>query len=390
MPVFGYRAYRADGRSVKSTIEALSRHDAVQRLKEEGLFIRQIREEKPGRIQRFRYFDKSALAGITRQLSILLGSGVPIADALQSLAGQMKGLWRQILVELKERVIQGTALSKALEDHGSIFPGFYTAMIAAGEASGRVDEVLSNLADYLEGQHGLRAKFTASLVYPLFMVAISFIVVSFLFAFVIPKLRVIFEAGETSLPMITRILLWTSAFFQKYWWLLLGTCFISYFPGKRVISKKRQSIEKFLLNLPGGLFQSLYYSRFARTFSFLLLGGVPHLKALRLSACAVGNSYLEGKILEAERLVSEGAALSTSLHGFPQTFLQLVSTGEKTGKLAVILKKAADGYEADFLVKMQRFVALIEPTFVIIMGLIVGFIVFAILLPIFQLNQLIK
>ncbi len=390
MPFFTYRAYRQDGTSAENTVEADSSKDAIRRLKEEGYFVKGINEVTPTKRRFFRYADKSWLPNITRQLAILLGAGVPITEAVQSLAREHKGLWRQTLVTLKEHIVQGKTLSKALEEHRNIFPDFYIAMVAAGEAGGHLNKVLSNLADFLERQHNLKSKFTASLIYPFIMIGVSFVVVAFLFTFVIPKLAVIFEANQAALPLITRILLAISQALHSYWWLLVGLALVCLMPIRKALSRYKQSIDRLILRLPGGLFQSLYYGRLARVLSFLLMGGVSHLNALRLAARTLSNAHLEEKILKAQKMVSEGASLSTSLQGLPPTFIQLVNTGEKSGKIAEVLDKAAQRYEQDFLARTQRFVSLIEPVFILVMGLIVAFIVFAIHLPIFQLNQMIK
>lgn len=391
MPIFQYKGYRTDGSEAAGSIEANSLKDAVLRLKDSGLYPRDVTEtaykDSKGL---FRRPDISLLPSTTRQLSTLLSSGVPLMDALNSLSEENKGYWKNMLVNIKEKVAGGSSLSKALEEYGNIFPAFYVNMVAAGEASGNLDKVLSRMAGFLEAQENLKSKVRASMIYPVFMICIGFIVLSFLFAFVIPKITRIFKDTATALPFITVILITLSDIFQRYWWLLIGIMLGGITGFKRMREKKRVFIDRLILRLPGNILQSLYYGRFARTLGFLLEGGLPVLRALELSAKSIGNQALEMRVMEAGKHVAEGARLSASLEGFPPVLLQLISTGERSGQLIDILKNAADSYEEEFSRRVQKALSLLEPAMVLIMGLIVGLIVLAVLLPIFQLNQLVK
>jgi general secretion pathway protein F len=315
---------------------------------------------------------------------------VPLIEALASLAEENKGFWRNTLIEIKERVASGSSLSKALEAYEKIFPDFYVNMVAAGEASGNLDDVLTRLADYLEAQSDLRSKVRTSMIYPLFMICIGFIVLSFLFTFVIPKITKIFKDTEAALPLITIILITLSDIFQTYWWLITGLLLGMVYGVKRMRTRNRLLFDGYFLRLPGHVIQSLYFGRFARTLGFLLEGGIPVLRALELSAKSIGNQALEQKVIDAGRRVAEGARLAASLEGFPPVLLQLIATGERSGQLVKILKNAAHSYEEEFARKVQRALSFLEPAMILCMGFIVGLIVLAVLLPIFQLNQLIK
>lgn len=391
MPIFQYKGYRTDGSEATGAIEANSLKDAVLRLKDSGLYPKDVTEtaykDSKGL---FRRPDISLLPSTTRQLSTLLSSGVTLMDALNSLSEENKGYWKNMLVNIKENVAGGSSLSKALEEYGNIFPAFYVNMVAAGEASGNLDKVLKRMAGFLEAQENLKSKVRASMIYPVFMICVGFIVLSFLFTFVIPKITRIFKDTATALPFITVILITISDIFQRYWWLLIGLLLGAITGFKRMREKKRVFIDKLILRLPGNILQSLYYGRFARTLGFLLEGGLPVLRALELSAKSIGNQVLEMKVMEAGKHVAEGARLSASLEGFPPVLLQLISTGERSGKLIEILKNAADTYEEEFSRRVQKALSLLEPVMVLFMGLIVGLIVLAVLLPIFQLNQLVK
>ena len=263
-------------------------------------------------------------------------------------------------------------------------------MVAAGEQSGTLDKVLDRLADFLEKQSSVRSKVRIALIYPAFMAGVGFAVLSFLFAFVIPKIVRIFESSKSALPFVTQILIFLSNLLVHYWW-VLAVAALAFAAGVREIRRKRRDlIDAAKLRLPGNLVQSLYYARFARTLGFLLEGGLPMLRALELSAKSVGNAVLEGRISGAAKRVAEGARLSSSLEGFPPVLLQLIATGEKGGRLIEVLGKAADSYEEEFGRKVQQALSLLEPAMILLMGLAVGFIVLAVLLPLFQLNQLVK
>jgi len=391
MPIFQYKGYRADGSEAVGTIEANTQKDAALRLKESGLYPKNVKETiYRGRVGIFRRHDVSLLPSTTRQLSTLLSSGVTLMEALSSISEENKGSWQNMLVDIKERVAGGSSLSKAIEGYDRIFPDFYVNMIAAGEASGNLDRVLSRLADYLEAQSSLKSKVRTSMVYPVFMICVAFAVLSFLFTFVIPKITRIFEDTGSALPFITVVLIAVSNFFQNYWWLLIGLLLGGVFGMKRLKEKNRLLLDRLMVRLPGNIAQSLYYGRFARTLSFLLEGGLPVLRALELAARSVGNTLIEMRIAEAGKAVAEGARLSASLEGFPPVLLQLISTGERSGQLVEILKNAADSYEEELSRRMQKALSILEPAMILCMGFVVGLIVLAVLLPIFQLNQLIK
>lgn len=391
MPIFQYRGYRTDGSEVAGTIEANSQKDAVLRLKESGLYPKDVKEAAyKGRRGLFSRSDVSLLPSTTRQLSTLLSSGVTLMEALTSISEENKGFWKNMLVNIKEGVAAGSSFSNALKEYDKIFPEFYINMVAAGEASGNLDKVLSRMADFLEAQENLKSKVRTSMIYPVFMVCVGFIVLSFLFTFVIPKITKIFKDTEAAIPFITVVLITISDIFQNYWWILAGILLGGIFGFKRLREKNRLFIDKFILCLPGNIPQSLYFGRFTRTLSFLLEGGLPVLRALDLSAKSIGNKVLETKVEEAGKRVAEGARLAASLEGFPPVLLQLISTGERSGQMVGVLKNAADSYEEEFSRRVQKALSLLEPAMILCMGFIVGLIVLAVLLPIFQLNQLIK
>ncbi len=391
MPIFRYRGYKTDGTDVSGSIEASGVNDAMLRVKAEGILPSELTESGiTGKKSIFHISNESFLPHMTRQLSILLSSGVPLMEALQSLSAESKGFYRAMLVSIKERVSGGASLYKALEDFKDIFPEFYINMVHSGEQSGTLDKVLMRLADFLESHNAIRAKVRSAMIYPILMMGVSIIVLSFLFTFVIPKIVKIFRDTKAALPVMTLILIFVSNIFIKYWWAIVGIAITAALSIKKFITAHRLFVDRLILKFPGNVIQSLYYSRFARTLGFLLEGGLPMLKALSLSAKSMGNRELERSVLDAERRVAEGQGLSSTLEGFPPVFIQLISTGERSGRLSETLRRAAESYEDEFNRKVNRAVSLFEPAMILVMGLVVLFIVLAVLLPMFQLNQLIK
>ena len=277
-----------------------------------------------------------------------------------------------------------------MQAHPSVFPEFYTGLIAAGETSGKLSDVMLKLADFLETEINTKNKVRTALIYPAFMACVSVAVVIFLFTFVIPKITKIFEDTSSTLPLITIVLIWISSTFQKFWWLMLAAAGGIVVLFKKIKETRKDIIDSLLLKDPTGILMELYMLRFTLTMGFLLSGGLPILRAMHLTAKAIGNVVLESRIIEAENFISQGASLSASLKDFPPSILQIISTGEKTGKLPEVLQKTAESYESEFDRKLQRGMSILEPVLILVMGLVVAFIVVSVLLPIFELNQIMR
>jgi len=391
MPIFRYKGYRNDGTEATGTVEASGVNDALTRVRAEGIFPSDITEPRVSHRKRlFQRTDESFLPNMTRQLSTLLSAGVPLMDALMSLSAEYEAFYKDMLTTIRERVSGGAGLSRALDEFSDFFPEFYRNMVQSGEESGNLDVVLRRLADFLERQNAVKAKVRSSMLYPVFMMGVSIVVLSFLFTFVIPKIVKIFKDTKTALPFLTVVIIFISDVLIRYWWALLGAAAAAFLWIRRFLRNHRLLVDRLILKAPGHVIQSLYYARFARTLGFLLEGGLPMLKALHLAARSMGNRELEASVLSGAEKVAEGQRLSASLDRFPPVFVQLVATGEKSGRLAETLNRAADSYEEDFNRRISQTVSLFEPVMILVMGLAVLFIVLAILLPMFQLNQLVK
>ncbi len=383
MTAFRYKAYAGAGRETSGVITAETEKEAALKLREQGIYPRQLTPQKTSASK----VNSSALPFMTRELSLLLASGVPVLDALRSLQGEAKGPWADLLGNIADDVTSGMRFSRALQQYG-VFPEFYVRMVASGEASGTMEAVMRSLADFLEEEARTKARIKSALIYPAFMVVVGTIILSFIFAFVMPKITRIFIDSGKALPLVTRILIFISSAFVNYWWAMMLAVIVAGYGLRGYLRKNRLKVDGLLMGF--ALTRSLYLSRFTRAFGFLLDGGLPVLKALELSGPSSGNRRIETEVREARQRLSEGADLSQALHGFPPVFTQLLSTGQKSGQLAPAVKKAASSYEEDFKRRLDRALALMEPTMILVMGAIVGFIVFSVLLPIFQLNQLVK
>ena len=391
MPVYKYRGYDQGGSETEGIIEADGQRDAASKIKTRGIFPKEITEASAGKKNiLFKKLSPLLLPSITRSLSTLLSAGVPLIDAIASISAEQKGDWRNMLTDIRERLSGGASLARAMRAYPAIFPDFYTGMIEAGENSGKLTDVLLKLADYIENELKIKNRVKTALIYPAFMSCVSFFIIAFLFTFVIPKITSIFEGTSASLPFITVVLIWISDVFKKFWWLLLALCAGVSFLFRKLRETKKEMLDAILLKDPSGILMGLYMLRFSMTMGFLLSGGLPILNAMQLTSKATGNSVLEKRIMSAQDLVSQGAKLSTSLEGFPPTLLQIIATGEQTGNLPEVLKRTAESYEAEFDRKLQRAISLLEPSIILLMGLVVLFIVLAVLLPIFDLNQIMQ
>ncbi|GLI37861.1 type II secretion system inner membrane protein GspF [Geobacter hydrogenophilus] len=403
MPTFRYSAYTAEGRDTVGTLEAESLKEARQRLKRDGLFPRELSpaEEEGAAPGRRLFGGRTGLAEIalvTRRLATLVGSQVPIFEAVTTLGEQEEpGELKKALGRIKERLAEGASLARALSLEPRLFSESYVAMVAAGEASGSLETVLEKLALFLEEQRAIRSKVTASLAYPLLMIVVGGGVMLFLLTFVIPKIVTIFEDNKAALPLITIALIKTSAFLRHFWWALLGLAAGGVFLYRRLATQEgfRLRRDRWLLGLPvvGGLTRHLILSRFAKVLGLLLASGVPVIKALEITAQVLVNRVYRGALHGIATELAEGGNLSGALRKgalFPPLLVHMVAVGEKGGELEEMLAKAGNAFEREFDTAVSGLMALLEPLLVLAMGLAVGLVVLAVLLPIFELNQLVR
>lgn len=403
MPTFRYKAYTAGGASVAGIVDADSERQALQQLKSKGLMPREVREEgateSASRGFSFqRGVSAADLALFTRRLATLVASSIPLFEAMGSLQEQEEsGALKQVLSRVRDRIAEGSSLSRAFAAEPRTFGESYVSMVAAGEASGALDSVLERLADFLEEQEQVRGRVTSALAYPILMVLVGGGVMLFLLTAVIPRIVTIFEDSKAALPLITVALIKLSHFLRGWWWLPAGLAVASVPLYRKAMLRDNLRLKRdaLLLELPlaGGMLQRLILSRFARVLGLLLSSGVPIIRALEITSEVLVNrvyrAFLQGVMEE----VAQGGSLSGSLRKnrlFPPLLVHLVGVGEKSGELEAMLLKAGSTYEREFNTRLTRLMGLMEPLLVLAMGLAVGVVVLAVLLPIFELNQLIK
>ena len=403
MPTFRYKGYRPDGGEAAGTVTAETLREAMARLKKEGLLPTEIEpaDTRPppglGRLRR-RRVGLPEMALMTRRLATLLGSAVPVYEAVATLLEQERpGELKELLSRVRDRLAEGLALSRAFALEPQLFSESYVSMVAAGEASGALDLVLERLADFLEDQEALRGKITTALAYPLLMMVVGSGVMLFLLGFVIPKITTVFADNKAALPLITILLIKVSTLVQKGWWLLLLLAAGAVLLYRRLMRREeaRLARDRWLLRLPlvGGLRQKLILARFAKVLGLLLTSGVPVIKAMEITGEAVVNRAFRAFLHQVITELIEGGKLSASLARsplFPPLLVHMIAVGERSGTLEQMLGKAGSAFEREFETAVSRFMALLEPCLVLAMGLAVGFVVVAVLLPIFELNQLVK
>ncbi len=407
MAVFEYKGVTAGGKSVGGIIDAESPRLARQKLRADGIFPTEVIEEKAekSRLSQdvslqslFQRISAQDISVMTRQLATLLKAGLPLVSSLNALADQVENpKLKKIITQIRERVNEGSALAAAMAEFPKVFPDLYVNMISAGEASGALELVLFRLAEYTEGQVRIRNRIRAALIYPAVMTVVGLGVLGILFTFVVPKFVSIFQDLDQALPLPTVILIGISDFVRSYWYLLLllagggGYLLARY----KATPKGREHYDRLLLRLPifGRLIMLGIVIRFTRTLSTLLSSGVPLLKALDILTAVVNHTVFAKAIASARESVTEGASLSKPLRQsgiFPPIVIHMIASGEQSGELEEMLGKVAEIYEEEANTLASTLMSLLEPVLILGMALIVAFIVISILLPLLEINQLVR
>ena len=405
MPLFEYTVLDGKGKQKKGLLDASSSQAARELLRKDGFYIVSLgsaavdsstHARSPfsglGRINR------SDLASMTRQLSTLLRAGLPLLQALEALVEQMeKPAIRKTLSGVRNLVNEGTSFHEALAHYPSAFPGIYVQMCRAGEAGGFLDRIMERLADTLDREVRLRGRVMAALVYPVVMTVLGTTFLLFLFAYVVPQVVGIFTDFGQTLPIPTRILLFVSGMVSRYWVLFLvmiGVAVISY----RAFSRSEKlgpALDAFKLRTPlfGSLALKVATVRLSHILGTLLASGVPLIKSLEVVGDVLGNRVLASAVRDASRQVSQGGSLAQAFRTsgvFPPLLPRIVAIGEQSGELSEMLTGVAETYEEEVNRSVQALTSILEPALILIMAVVVLFVVVAILLPIFELNQLVR
>ena len=406
MPVYEYVALTAAGKKLKGTVDADSLRSARQKLRTQNVFPTDIKESLQAAqkkstkdVKTLFARDRVSLKEVTiatRLLATLAGAGLPLVSALQSLAEQLESVvFRRIIFDIKERVEQGSSLAKALGQYPKVFPRLYINMIASGEASGTLETVLENLANYYEAQLELRRKISSALFYPVMMFTFCTLVVVALVSFVVPKIVDIFIKQKVELPLPTKLVIGLSNILTGYWWLIIGVIVISIYSTAAYYRtpKGRSWFDTTLLKLPvyGELYRKVSTARIATTLGTLLAGGVQLLAALDIVRNIVGNTHMAKALEDARDGVREGKSLAKELSKsgyFPNLLSQMIAIGEKSGKLEAMLAKAGHTFSSDANSAISGLTALIEPIMILLLGLVVFTIVISVLLPMTELMNI--
>jgi general secretion pathway protein F len=402
MAGYQYEAVEIEsGRAKSGVIEADSAKLARSKLRELGLIGLEISalsgDNTTNKFRFARSLPAVQLSLFTRQFAVLLEAGLTIEQSLNALIEQAEApAMRQILAAIRGDILAGQPLARALENHKGAFPEIYRTLIAAGEQTGKLGQVLLRLADYLEARHALRQKIGLALIYPAIISLVAVIVVLALLTYVVPQVVNVFHDTKQVLPFLTRALLWTSDTLKTYG--IYGAMILA--GGGYALQKLLQipayriRFDAWTLRLPliGKLIRGMNTARFASTMAILVGSGVPLLHALSAGAGVVSNLPMRSAVEEAARKVREGGSLSRAIQqskAFPPLFVHLIASGEASGKLEHMLDRAATQQTQELETRAAVITGLFEPLLILVMGVVVLLIVLAILLPIFEMNQLV-
>jgi general secretion pathway protein F len=411
MPVYQYRGYRNDGGSATGIIDAENAKVARLKLRKDGVFPTDVIEQgsaatphdhrratagyRPGR---FPSLSANDLALMTRQFATLLVAGLPLVDALGVLVDQAeKKPIKALFADIREQIRGGKSLSAVLEQHGKDFSPIYVHMVRAGEASGALDQILFRLAEFLEKQLALKNKVTNALLYPALMLFVGVSVLFFLMTFVVPKITAVFTNMQQALPWPTVALMSVSQFFADYWLPLAGLLIVGIVLVQRSVrtDKGRIAADRLILRLPllGDVARMVSISRLSSTLATMLASGVQLLDALDVSKRVMNNRVLEETVEGARQNIREGETIADPLKRsgeFPALVTHMIAVGERSGEMEEMLRRVSQIYDGEVERVITRLTSLLEPIMILAMGVIVFFIVVAILLPIFEMGQMVR
>lgn len=406
MPVFAYKGTNGAGKATRGHLDAENLRAARTKLKRDGIFLMELAEDTGAvagrarsagasfKLPSFQRISGLDLALVTRQAATLLSAGIPLVDSLAALTEQTEHpRLKSVLGMVRDRVNEGASFADSLAQ-SRVFPDLYVSMIRAGEAGGALEQVLERLADYLESQVRLRNKVSSILIYPAVMFGFAMLVVAALVTVVLPQITELLASLNQPLPFYTRWIIAGSDFARGYWW-AIGIAMLAAFAGFRAILATeggRAAYDRTVLRLPvvGRIVRLIGISRFARTLSTLLAGGLPIVGALETAKHVANNSVLGGAIDAAKESITEGSSVARPLRAsgeFPPLVTHMIEVGEQSGELEAMLSKVADTYEEQVETTVGRLTALLEPFLILIMVGIVMVIILAVLVPLLQVTS---
>jgi len=397
MPLFVYTAKNAQGQAKGGMVDARSQDLAINLLKAQNLFVVTIEEKREGFIDELvnlRGVPKKDIVMFTRQFATMILAGLQVARCLEILGNQTSSkLFKRIIFDVLRLVEGGSSLSSAMAQHPNVFDNSFVALIKAGESSGKLDEILKRLAETMEAENELNIKFKSAMIYPavVFMAMIGVFIV--LMVFVIPKLADLYSNMNVELPFITKVMIDTSKFMTKYVVIILGALLAGAYFLKKFLSTpqgKKLTIEV-VFNIPvfGHIVRTKEQSQFTRTLSLLISAAVPIVEALNIVSGVVNHPALKNAALEAARQVEKGNPLSgyfASSSLFPPLISQMAAVGEETGKMDEVLQRVASYYDVEVDGMIKGLSSALEPIILVMLGVMVGFMIFAVITPIYKIT----
>jgi len=405
MPAFRYEAADATGHTDRGVIEADSPKQARTQLRARGLTPISVdplagaglaKRGSQGMFVRRLSTQEQAL--FTRQLASLIVSGLPLDEALGALADQAERQYvHELLAGIRAEVMGGSSLSVALSQHPKDFPDIYRALVSAGEHSGHLGVVLERLATYIETRNTLTSKIRLAFTYPAIVTVVAFAIVIFLLSYVVPQVVSVFANTKQKLPTLTIVMLWLSDFVRNWWWAGIAAIAVVTAILRSVLKQPdvKLSWHRWLLTAPliGKLIRGYNTARFASTLAILVSAGVPILRSLQAAGETLTNVALKNNVDDATTRVREGASLARALaaqNQFPPVLVHLIRSGEATGNLPIMLERAATGEGQELERRTLFLTSLLEPLLILTMGVVVLLIVLAVLMPIIEINQLVR
>jgi general secretion pathway protein F len=403
MPAYRYRGIATDGRNVSGSVEADSGRGARTALREMGVFASDVSEmseasANPLQLGTRQRVSAAELSRLLRQMAVLLRAGIPLTECVASLVRQHSGNFlADALRGIRARINEGTSLAAAMAEQPQTFPPMYVSMVAAGEAGGALETVLDRCADHAEASANLNRRVRAAMTYPAVMFVVGGGIVLFLLAYVVPQVTRVFVEAKQTLPLPTRLLMGAGSFLGN-WGLLVVLAIAGGVAALRSWAARpqgRKRFETFVLSVPwiGTLAKRIAVARFAQTLSTMVAGGLPLIDALRIARAATGSVVLEEELVLAEEAVLRGESLAAHLDAselFDPMVIDMMAVGERSGDLQGMLGRASEALDDQVRDRIDLAASLLEPIMILVMAGMVLFVVLAIMLPVFEMNQLVR
>ena len=397
MAVFKYKVRDKDNQILEGKLEATTEKEAADVLKSKGYWIASLNKESVGSffgLSKYKKPKEDELVNFTRQLSTMINSGLTLIDALRILKNQAPPAMAQVIDKTLIEIESGKSFSQALEATEDVFSSVYIALVRVGESAGLLDNILKKLAESMESEREFRNKTKGALVYPAIVVVGMVVVVTIMMIFVIPKMTEMYDDMGIDLPTMTRILIGVSDFMAHYWYLLFGlvALLISSFKKWAKTELGGMITEQIAFKIPvwGKLKEDMILAKFARTMGLLIASGISVIEALRIVGDTLGSRIYKEGLIQVMGRVEKGVSLAESMsmiEEFPSILPQMISVGEQTGKVDEVLTRLAIYYEAESAQKIKTLTTAIEPLIMVVMGVGVGFLVAAVILPIYNLTS---